>query len=144
VAGHARVLADDDLAALGRQQARGGAGQPQREVDGHRRITDPAADSVGAEILSHWRKLPCCCSRMAQATATASQVAATSWARTMRAPCKVAMVASATEPASRSCTARPVSLASIDLRDKPASTGKPAAAMRDRPASRVRLCATVL
>ena len=50
VARHARVLADQDGAALRREHARGCARKPQSEVDGHRLGADSAPNAVGAEI----------------------------------------------------------------------------------------------
>ena len=51
VSGHARVLADEHAAAARRQHARRGARQAQRKIHRHRRLPDPAAHAVGAEIL---------------------------------------------------------------------------------------------
>ena len=52
VARDARVLADEHAAALGREDARRGARQPQREIHRHRRLADAAPNAVSAEILS--------------------------------------------------------------------------------------------
>ncbi len=52
VARQARVLADEHGATVGRQDARGGAGQPQREIHGHRTLADSSANAIGAEILT--------------------------------------------------------------------------------------------
>ena len=57
IARHARVLADEHAAALRREHARRRARQPQREIHGHRRLADPAAHAVGAEILRHCYRL---------------------------------------------------------------------------------------
>ena len=119
VAGQARVLADEHRAALGREHARRGARQAQREIHGHRMFADPAANAVGAEILTCHRT-PCLPAITAAAHARlASTVAATSWARTIRAPCRTAMAASATLPARRSSTARPESVAEHRLARQP-------------------------
>ena len=67
----------------------------------------------------------------AAATRIASTVAATSWARTIRAPLRTAMAANATLPAVRSSTARPVS-----VRAWTCATGPPPAARRARQARR--------
>ena len=89
---------------LRREHARRGAGQAQREIHRHRVLADAAANAVRAEILT--------CHRIFSLRApprprvTASTVAATSWARTIRAPFRTAMAASATLPAGRSSTAR--------------------------------------
>ena len=128
VARQARVLADEHRAALGRQHARRGARQLQREIHGHRVLADAAAHAIGAEILasqSHPLRLHSAADRLV----SASTVAATSWARTMRAPFEhrhhrqrdAAVDAARRRP-------RPVSLPSIDLRDSPTSSGSPSAA----------------
>ena len=108
---------------LRREHARGRAGETQREIHRHRMFADAAANAIGAEILTcHRNPLP---ATTAAATRIASTVAATSWARTIRAPLRTAMAASATLPAVRSSTSRPVSVASIDLRDSPTAIGTP-------------------
>src|SRR5690606_15626359 len=64
VAGHARVLADQNGAALRRERARGRAREPQRKIHRHWVGTDPAANTVRAEIAlghaspSHKRHAP--------------------------------------------------------------------------------------
>ena len=57
VAGQARVLADEHRAALGREHARRGAREAQREIHGHRVFADAAANAIGAEILTCHRML---------------------------------------------------------------------------------------
>ena len=59
----------------------------------------------------------------ADQTFSASTVSRTSWTRTTAAPRATAASAAATLAAIRSPTGRPVSAPSIDLRDRPASTG---------------------
>ena len=119
VAGHARVLADQHPATVGSQHARRGAGQAQREIHSHRVVADPAADAIGTEVF------PCINSfsllLTARSTRIASTVAATSCTRTICAPLRTAMTASATLPPAARPPSRPVSFATIDFRDSPTS-----------------------
>ena len=104
----ARVLADQHAAPVGRQHARGRAREAQRELDGHRMLSDPTAHPVRAEVPHAHARL----SRIAPAAATtrsASTVSRTSCARMMRAPFQAATTAAARLPARRSPPSRPVS-----------------------------------
>ena len=141
VARHARVLADQHRAALGRQHARRGARQAQREIHGHRVLADPAANAVGAEILPcHRPTLPA--APAPRPRAPHRTVAATSCARTMRAPLQHrngGQRHAAGQPLAP--TARPVSLPISDLRDRPTSSGSPSAPKLAQAAAAARDCA---
>ena len=128
VAGQARVLADECGAAIGREHAGRGAREPQRELDGHGFLADPAAHAIGAEILpGHLLLAPrrdalaaaratvlasfrylASRPRSATATLTASTVAATSCARMIDAPACTANAAATALPTTRSRAGRPV------------------------------------
>src|SRR5581483_4227255 len=84
VAGNARVLADENCAALGGEHPRSGASQQQRKIHGHRMLADRAADPVRSEVLASQTQL--FVSSTARAALMASTVGATSCARTIRAP----------------------------------------------------------
>src|SRR5262245_2637363 len=136
-----RVLADEHRAALRGQNPRRRTRQPQREVHGHRFATHLAAHTVSSKIFSaHWVSLPA----TAVTTLTASTAGATSWARMMRAPLRIAIVASATLACTRWSTGRPVIVPIIDLRDSPASTGTSRSRNRSKFASRLRLWGSAL
>jgi hypothetical protein len=52
VAGEPRVLAHEDRAAFGREHARRGTRQPQRELDGERMLADSTAHPIGTEVFA--------------------------------------------------------------------------------------------
>src|SRR5690606_494294 len=111
VAGQASVLADQHRATVGREHARRGARQAQRELDRQGTIAAPATHTVGAEIPATHETFSSdsdrCggtvypAARSAAATRIASKVAATSCARTMAAPASTLAAATATLPATR-------------------------------------------
>ena len=105
VAGEPRVLADQHRAAFGRQHARRGARQPQREIHRQRMLADAATHAIGAEVFTCHDQSSVGIACRAQRRLRLSRhrpSRATSCARTMRAPLSTAAVASATPPATRS------------------------------------------
>src|SRR6185436_6538274 len=113
----ARVLADQDrgVRVLFKQYFPRRVTQPQHEVRRHRALSDRAAHAVSPEMLSHVA-FP----RMASQTAITSRVSLMSCTRSIVAPPCNASKAIARLPARRSSTGRPVSLPSVDLRERPA------------------------
>ena len=135
VAGDARVLADQDAGPVAarwppprdarrrpRQRAPGRLAQLQHELGRDRRFAHAAAHAVGAEIFAFHRPVQPVFDWHATPS-THRRVSRTSCTRTMAAPRATAANAAATLAAARSFTSRPVIPPSIDLRDRPASTG---------------------
>ena len=123
VAGQARVLADQHRAAVRREHARRGARQSQREIHRHRMLADPTADAVGAEILTCHRNSSPCDYRGGHADRVDRRGHVVGAHDTR----SVENRNGGQRDAARSSLidSRPVSFASIDLRDSPTSSGTP-------------------
>ena len=140
VAREARVLADQHRAALGRQHAGRRARQLQREVDGHRVLAHaPATPSVPKYRR---RQLP-----HPPALHARPRLAAHRPSRPRRARGRCARRPAPRAPRAPRCRRRarrrgqPVSVPTIDLRDKPTNTGSPSRARARAGAAAASDCA---
>ena len=140
VAREARVLADQHRAALGRQHPGRRARQLQREVDGHRVLAHAPAHAVGAEIPSTQLFSPHHGGDNLQCLHRRGDVVRADDARAAERREHRERDAAMT----RSPGGQPVSVPTMDLRDKPTNTGSPGTVSSRRCRSSVRLCARVL
>ena len=123
VAGQPRVLADHHAMAMvaAVEDLAGRHADAHGDLGSHRRTVGAAAHTVGAEERAGH---DCRAYRIADETARAWRVPATSCTRTIAAPRRAASTASHTEAGSRSRgSAIPVSLPMKLLRDAPIRTG---------------------
>src|SRR5438105_5985300 len=130
IAGDSRVLADQYAGPLAApravrrgQRTSGRPAELQDDLGGDRRLAHATANAVGTEIVSLRHDVASFPSSIARQTFSASTVSLTSWTRTIDAPCATAESAAARLAASLSSDGRPVNAPSVDLRERPATTG---------------------
>src|SRR2546430_1298819 len=138
----------DAADAVGAEQPSGGLGRLVGQSQGHGAGSVGSLESRCARVRGATCKPKVACqlvdARTASRTASASLVAATSWARTIDAPWCAANTADASDPTIRSGAGLPLNFARNDLRDAPTRSGLPSWVSSRSRRRRSKLCAAVL